>query len=59
VLYVTSAESSRWPCDSDPARASEDAPAETGHVLCALDTGATWLLCATAWARIVPVGCAP
>jgi hypothetical protein len=59
VLYVTTAESSRWPCDSDPAQPSEEAPAETGHVLCALDTGATWLLCATAWSRIVPVGCAP
>jgi hypothetical protein len=59
VLYVTTAESSRWPCERESAQASEEAPAATGHGLCALDTGATWLLCATAWARIVPVGCAP
>ena len=59
VLYVTTAESSHWSCDSESAQLSEDAPAPPGHGLCALDTGATWLLCATAWARIVPVGCAP
>ena len=59
VLYVTTAESSRWPCDRESAQPSENTPAATGQGLCALDTGATWLLCATEWARIVPVGCAP
>jgi hypothetical protein len=59
VLYVTTAESSRRPCDSESAHPSGNTRPATGHVLCALDTGATFLLCATAWARIVPVGCAP
>lgn len=57
VLYVTTAESadsSQGPC-ADPA-ANAGGPR---HALCALDTGATWLLCATTWAELVPVGCAP
>lgn len=59
VLYVTTAESAssmEGPC-ADPAAAVD--AGSPRHALCALETGATWLLCATAWAEIVPVGCAP
>ena len=59
VLYVTTAESAgsmEGPC-ADPAAAVD--AGSPRHALCALETGATWLLCATVWAEIVPVGCAP
>jgi hypothetical protein len=57
VLYVTTAESIRdGSCAAPVASGDAGGPRQA---LCALDTGATWLLCATAWAELVPVGCAP
>ncbi|ACY18180.1 hypothetical protein Hoch_5703 [Haliangium ochraceum DSM 14365] len=56
TLYLTTSDASQQRCSAVASTATDPGPAQTS-ILCALESGATWALCASAWAAHLPSLC--